>query len=84
MHQYVQNLGQVAREIGVKVRCGARVEQLRMEVVLDADAEKSNHEDDDDKDNVRFMAILKSYMSLLICRMVEWQEWCWTPESRFL
>ena len=60
----MQNLGQVANEIGVKVRCGARVEQLRMEVVLDVDAdaendaEKSSHEEDDDKDNVRFMAIL--------------------------
>ena len=34
VHQYVQSLGQVAREIGVEVHCGARVEQLRMEVVL--------------------------------------------------
>ena len=34
VHKYVQNLGRVAREIGVEVRCGARVEQLRMEVVL--------------------------------------------------
>ena len=35
----MQNLGQVANEIGVKVRCGARVEQLRMEVVLDVDTD---------------------------------------------
>ena len=34
VHQYVLSLGRVAREIGVEVRCGARVEQLRMEVVL--------------------------------------------------
>ena len=32
VHQYVQSLGRVAREIGVEVRCGAKVEQLRLEV----------------------------------------------------
>ena len=32
VYKYVQNLGRVAREVGVEVRCGARAEHLRMEV----------------------------------------------------
>jgi len=31
VYKYVQNLGRVAREVGVEVRCGASAEHLRME-----------------------------------------------------
>ena len=75
VHQYVQSLGRVAREIGVEIRCGARVDQLRMEVRLflslpfldvidtshlDTDADDSNNEDEDDENNLGLMTFPES------------------------
>ena len=39
--------------------------------------------DDDDKDSLWVMTFSKSNASVLLCRMEEWLEWCWTQETRF-
>ena len=95
----MQSLGRVAREIGVEIRCGARVDQLRMEVRLflslpfldvidtshlDTDADDSNNEDEDDENNLGLMTFPESQKGVLLRRMVEWQGWCLTLETRFL